>query len=93
MANEVSWNDHHECKFYDSMDLWWNQERVIFNHVSTFNNDRDLQRESMEQVEMDITLKQNLTQLHHNLSKNVNKNFMTKNPTMLPRWWKITLSW
>jgi len=50
MANEVLWSDHHECKFYDSMDLWWNQERVIFNHVSTFTNDRDLQHENMEQV-------------------------------------------
>jgi hypothetical protein len=51
MANEVLGNDYHECKFYDSMDLWWNPLEVIFKPISTFTNDMDLQCESMEQVE------------------------------------------
>ncbi len=50
-ANEILGNDYHECKFYDSMDLWCNQLGAIFKPISTSTNDMDLQRESMEQVE------------------------------------------
>jgi hypothetical protein len=41
MENEVSRNDHHECTFYDFMDVWWSQVRVVFKHVSTSTNDMD----------------------------------------------------
>ncbi len=34
------------------MDLWCNQLGVIFKPISTSTNDMDLQRESMEQVEI-----------------------------------------
>jgi hypothetical protein len=51
MASEVSRNDCHECKFYDSMDPWWNQIGVVFKHVLVSTNDMDLQHEIVEQVE------------------------------------------
>jgi hypothetical protein len=42
LTNEVSRNDCHQCKFYESMDLWWSQVGSVFKHVSTFANDMDL---------------------------------------------------
>jgi hypothetical protein len=74
------------------MDLWWNQIGVVFKHVLASTNDMGLQHETVDKWRMDITLKENLKQLHHNLLRNVNKNFMTKPLQHLPRWWKIVLS-
>jgi hypothetical protein len=39
LANSVSGNDRHECKFYDSIDHWWHQAGSVMKHVSTTTMD------------------------------------------------------
>jgi hypothetical protein len=73
MANEVSRNDHHECTFYNFMDICWSETGAIFKHVLTSTNDMDLQHEN--KWRMDITLRQKLKQLHHNLLKACKQKF------------------
>jgi hypothetical protein len=41
MANSVSGEGRHECKFYDSIDQWRHQTSTVMKHVSTFANDSD----------------------------------------------------
>jgi hypothetical protein len=41
MANSVSGEGHHECKFYDSIDKWWHQIGTVMKHVSASTNDSD----------------------------------------------------
>jgi hypothetical protein len=41
MANSVSGEGHHECKFYDSTDQWWHQTGTVMKHVSASANDND----------------------------------------------------
>ena len=40
LANSISGNNRHECKFYDSLDQWWYQVGFVLKHVSatTTNN-------------------------------------------------------
>lgn len=42
LANEVSWNNIHECKFYKFMDHWWHQAGQVMKHVTTLAKDSDL---------------------------------------------------
>ena len=41
MANNVSGEGHHECKFYGSIDQWWHQTSTMMKHVSASTNDND----------------------------------------------------
>lgn len=41
MANIVSGEGRHECKFYDSIDQWWHQTGTVMKHVSASANDTD----------------------------------------------------
>lgn len=34
LANSISGNGRHECKFYDSIDHWWHQAGSVMKHVS-----------------------------------------------------------
>ena len=38
MANGVSGESKHECKFYDSIDQWQHQTRTVIKHVTTSAN-------------------------------------------------------
>ena len=39
LANSISGNNTHECKFYDSLDQWWHQARSVLKHVSATTTD------------------------------------------------------
>ena len=39
LANSISGNNRHECKFYDSLDQWWHQARSVLKHVNATTMD------------------------------------------------------
>ena len=39
LANLISRNDRHECKFHDSIDYWWHQAGSILKHGSAITMD------------------------------------------------------
>jgi hypothetical protein len=41
MANNVLGEGCHECKFNDSIDLWWHQTSTVMKHASPCANDND----------------------------------------------------
>ena len=51
LANSISENNRHECKFYDSLDQWWHQTRSVLKHVTgttTDNANVDAQNDEEE---------------------------------------------
>ncbi len=67
------------------MDLWWNQARVIFNHVLAFTNDKDLQCESMEQVENGYHIEIKIEAITSQSIKKCKQKFHDQNPAMFAK--------
>ena len=51
LANSISRNNKHECKFYDSLDQWWHQVGSVLKHVNATTMDNanvDVQNDDEE---------------------------------------------
>ena len=57
LANSVSGNDRHECKFYDSLDQWWHQAGSVMKHVSatTMNSTNSDAQDNCDDANQDIS--------------------------------------
>ena len=57
LANLVSENNRHECKFYDSLDQWWHQAGSVIKHMSatTMNSTNSDAQDNYDDANQDIS--------------------------------------
>jgi len=39
ITNGISWNDDHQCPYYNALDNEWHQNGNVMTHITTFTND------------------------------------------------------
>ena len=49
LANSISGNNKHECKFYDSLDQWWHQAGSVLKHISATTDNANVDAQNDEE--------------------------------------------